>query len=127
MITTKLLTAKGYPVDTVLQFTCLHGYELVGTNMRYCDGKGQWSNSNPTCVLPATKATPQANPQGCYISQTIDKAIVSIINQTKTVNYIEHGKIMNYTCKENNLHQYTAYCSNGTLIIDQNCSEMQGK
>jgi hypothetical protein len=55
LVTSKLLTAKGYAEGTVLQFTCLNNYDLVGSNNRIkCDIKGQWSGNIPVCVQPTT-------------------------------------------------------------------------
>jgi hypothetical protein len=129
-VTSKLLTAKGYAEGTVLQFTCLNNYELIGSNHPIrCDKKGQWSGNIPICVQPTTKKmlliaqTTSNYSQGCFISQqNVDKKILSMINE----NYIEHGKKMNYSCFNNNLVQFTAYCLNGSLIIEQNCNE-EGK
>ena len=127
-----MLTAKGYAEGTVLQFTCLNNYELVGSYFPIkCDKKGVWSGNIPTCILPTTTKKIllitqnttniiSTSPQGCFISQqTVDKKILSMINEK----YIEHGKKMTYSCFNNNLVQFTAHCLNGSLIIDQNCNE----
>lgn len=132
--TSKFLTAKGYAWNTTLKFSCIDNFELIGPSSMKCDMKGQWSNTVPYCALPTigippvnpiTKSIIQKNEQGCYISQQIiDKTILLMINETINESYLEHGRKMNYSCFNSN--QFTAHCSNGILIINQNCNEAQG-
>ena len=43
------LTNGGYPVDTVIYWTCNYGYSLSGLNATFCETSGQWHLPTPTC------------------------------------------------------------------------------
>ena len=42
-------TQHGTAYNRVATYTCVKGYELVGTASRTCTASGLWSSSAPTC------------------------------------------------------------------------------
>ncbi|CAH1248855.1 CSMD1 [Branchiostoma lanceolatum] len=33
-----------------VQFTCNHGYQLIGDSIRTCQADGTWTGADPTCI-----------------------------------------------------------------------------
>ncbi|XP_035699728.1 MAM and LDL-receptor class A domain-containing protein 1-like [Branchiostoma floridae] len=40
----------GNSYQDVVQFTCNHGYQLIGDSSRTCQADGTWSGADPTCI-----------------------------------------------------------------------------
>lgn len=43
------MNCTGKTVDSVCEFSCQAGYELVGSQVRICLANGQWSGQLPFC------------------------------------------------------------------------------
>ncbi|XP_066299112.1 tyrosine-protein phosphatase Lar-like [Branchiostoma lanceolatum] len=43
----------GNSYQDVVQFTCNHGYQLIGDSSRTCQADGTWSGAVPTCIGPS--------------------------------------------------------------------------
>ena len=41
---------NGTNLTSVAVYTCRMGYELVGTEVRICQGNGLWSGGEPSCI-----------------------------------------------------------------------------
>lgn len=44
-------TTPGTTFKKAAAYTCYSGYRLVGTNVRICDSKGNWTDTAPACVI----------------------------------------------------------------------------
>ncbi|XP_078574829.1 uncharacterized protein LOC144861025 isoform X2 [Branchiostoma floridae x Branchiostoma japonicum] len=42
----------GNSYQDVVQFTCNHGYQLIGDSSRTCQADGTWTGADPTCIAP---------------------------------------------------------------------------
>ncbi|XP_035699721.1 uncharacterized protein LOC118432292 [Branchiostoma floridae] len=40
----------GNSYQNVVQFTCYHGYQLIGDSSRTCQADGTWTGANPACI-----------------------------------------------------------------------------
>eukprot|EP00058_Branchiostoma_floridae_P025619 XP_002611109.1 hypothetical protein BRAFLDRAFT_70467 [Branchiostoma floridae] len=41
----------GNSYQDVVQFTCNHGYQLIGDSSRTCQADGTWTGADPTCIV----------------------------------------------------------------------------
>ena len=48
---TNFVRQPSYPVDTVMEYTCQHGYFMDGRNTIRCLADGQWEVSRPSCSI----------------------------------------------------------------------------
>ena len=55
----------GYPVDTMANFMCNHGYRKIGSKSSTCQSSGNWNQQTPTCM--------QSNENG--IKKVLEKTI----------------------------------------------------
>eukprot|EP00118_Oscarella_pearsei_P019553 m.208365 g.208365 ORF g.208365 m.208365 type:complete len:1107 (+) comp39705_c0_seq1:79-3399(+) len=81
-------TKKGYPLNTIVNYTCPDGYGLRGIPYRICDAKGRWSalsqnaSPNPKCIANLTVCSDPGIPG----------------NSTRRVLSFEDGAIVAYHC-----------------------------
>ena len=47
-LSTKKTVKGGYPVDTIVTYSCNHGYKQIHTT-RYCHPAADWFGDIPTC------------------------------------------------------------------------------
>ncbi|XP_035699729.1 uncharacterized protein LOC118432298 [Branchiostoma floridae] len=47
------VNGTGNSYQDEVQFTCNHGYQLIGDSSRTCQADGTWTGADPTCIGPA--------------------------------------------------------------------------
>ena len=51
MISCSLINSPIFSYEDTCSFTCNTGYELTGSNIRTCQGNGNWSGSPVSCII----------------------------------------------------------------------------
>jgi hypothetical protein len=149
--TSKQSTLKGYPLETILQFVCLPGFELIPTLTNQNDnsiikcqnlnGIGSWTDhTKPECfkirttkVLTTTTTTTTSmtttsenkavDNTNCILNTKDDQKVFFLNPKMKT--FINDKETISYRCMNDPTgNYYESKCSNGLLVFDQICNSI---
>ena len=145
-------TSSGYLLNTTLEFSCIHGYSLVGSRFNLCTNNGthvHWKGG-PAICLPITTIMTTNAPSNAQTTTIIAvsastckldlaSSVVSFHNTTTIVkqcmdNYrflnasfdslVPNNAALVYQCLHTTADVFNAKCMNGTLHLQQNCHEL---
>jgi hypothetical protein len=150
--TTQIKTEKGYPYNTIMEFTCLDGYFMQGSNKQTCSMSGQWSISNTTCTKIVTTTSTTTTTNFVILLKNINTEFTALENQNSTndvancfvadfsenknvlldnssfsnhLAILKNNESVYYACKTAtaNGFLFKAICLNGSLNFEERCEE----